>query len=191
MNGLLYSLESKEGSILKLHIGCGNKYLPGFKHVDIMPYDHIDYLTSADKLDMISDNSVEEIYACHILEHFKRNEVIKVLQEWNRVLVPDGVLRLAVPDFEAIVEKYLEDRMLDNFLGLLFGRQSYVYNFHFMTFDFKYLERILKDVGFCDIERYDWKEFLPEGFDDYSRAYLPHMDFNGRLMSLNVTGRKL
>ena len=42
------------------------------------------------------------------------------------------------------------------------------------------------------MQRYDWRDFLPDGFDDYSRCYLPHMDFeHGQLMVLNVTAEKI
>ncbi len=76
-------------------------------------------------------------------------------------------------------------------MGLLYGGQDYEYNYHYCTFDFQLLKEKLEHAGFTDIERYDWKEFLPDGYDDFSRAYLPYMDFeNGRLMSLNVKARK-
>ena len=61
---------------MKLHIGCGEKYLPGWKHLDARKFPHVDYVTNKlDKLDMFADNSVEEIYACHVLEHFTRLEM--------------------------------------------------------------------------------------------------------------------
>jgi len=50
---------------------------------------------------------------------------------------------------------------------------------------------LLEKAGFTNISTYDWREFLPDDYDDYSRAYLPHMDFDsGRLMSLNMVARK-
>ena len=58
---------------MKLHIGCGEKFLPGFKHLDVRKYPHIDYVSNADDLSMFDDNSIEEIYACHVLEHFHRS----------------------------------------------------------------------------------------------------------------------
>ena len=71
---------------MKLHIGCGKKYIPGYKHLDVINFDHVDFVCDTRKLTMIEDNSVSEIYACHILEHVERNEVVSVLREWNRVL---------------------------------------------------------------------------------------------------------
>ncbi len=58
----------------KLHLGCGEKFLPGYVHVDARKFPHVDYVTDKlDNLNMFADNSVEEIYACHVLEHFPRS----------------------------------------------------------------------------------------------------------------------
>lgn len=177
---------------MKLHIGCGKKFLPGYKHVDVINYDHIDFVCDARHLKMIEDKSVSEIYACHILEHVERGEVKDVLFEWNRVLRSKGIIRIAVPNFEAVVEEYLENRDLVCFQGLLFGGQTYDYNFHHVAFDYDLLKKYLKDTGFSGIARYDWRDFLPEKYDDFSRAYLPHMDFDkGRLMSLNIMATRV
>lgn len=76
---------------MKLHIGCGERNLPGWKHFDIRKVDdHIDFVGTADDLSQFEDDSIEEIYACHILEHFGRHEVDRVLMEWTRVLVRGG-----------------------------------------------------------------------------------------------------
>ncbi len=177
---------------MKLHIGCGPKNLPSWKHYDIRKIDdHIDYVGSADDLSIFADNSIEEIYACHLLEHFGRHKVDNVLREWFRVLVHKGTIHIAVPDFSAIVEVYNKNHNVQEVMGLLFGGQDYPNNFHYCTFDYTLLSEKLLTIGFVDIERYNWRDFLPEGYDDFSRAYLPHMDFqNGTLMSLNVKAIK-
>lgn len=59
----------------KLHLGCGNKFLEGYKHVDLLDLPHIDYKTSVDNLSMIENESIDEIYACHVLEHTGRLKV--------------------------------------------------------------------------------------------------------------------
>ncbi len=179
---------------MKIHIGCGEKFLPGYTHVDARDFPHVDYVTDKlDKLDMFQNDSADEIYACHVLEHFTRAEMKRgdLLQEWHRILKRGGILRIAVPDFEAIVAEYLATKNLETVMGLLYGGQNYEYNFHYQAYDFRRLEDLLKRSGFSDVERYDWREFLPEDYDDFSRAYLPHMDFDrGRLMSLNVIAKK-
>ena len=53
------------------------------------------------------------------------------------------------------------------------------------------MTRDLKSVGFRDVKRYDWKKTEHFYIDDYSQAYLPHMDkIRGNLMSLNVEAVK-
>lgn len=46
----------------------------------------------------LEDNSVEAIYASHLLEHFPRHKTRAVLAEWHRVLKPGGEIRILVPD---------------------------------------------------------------------------------------------
>ena len=55
---------------MKLHLGCGKRYLDGFKHVDYSDFPHIDYIKPIYPLDFIKDRSVDEIYCSHALEYF-------------------------------------------------------------------------------------------------------------------------
>jgi predicted SAM-dependent methyltransferase len=177
---------------VKLHLGCGKRFIPGFTHVDVVPFDHVDYITSIDNLPTFADNSVDLIYNCHVLEHFHREKVYKVLREWYRVLKPDGILRTSVPDFNALCELYMETRDLSNVIGPIMGRQDYLYNIHYNVFDLNTLERDLLKAGFVEIQRYDWTKTEHVDLDDFSQAYYPHMDKeNGKLLSLNVEARKI
>jgi len=177
---------------ISLHLGCGKTFIPEFTyHIDIRKFSHIDYVTSVDKLEMFKDNSVDLIYACHVLEHFRRNRIEDVLREWCRVLKPNGILRLAVPDFEKLVEVYLKYNDLKLLLGSLFGRQDYPENTHYIVFDFSTLSEILKKVGFKKIYRYDWRKTIHKDYDDRSQSYIPHLDKEkGVLISLNVEAVK-
>ena len=75
-------------------------------------------------------------------------------------------------------------------IGFLSGGQRDKYDFHYINFDIYILEKLLKACGFDNIERYNTHEFLVDK-DDYSKCYLPHMDFdNGELMSLNIICKK-
>lgn len=176
---------------IKLNLGCGERYIPGFVHIDIRKLPHVDYVASVDKLDMFKDNSVDLIYACHLLDHFRRNQVEDVLREWHRVLKSGGILRLAVSDFEKLVEVYLKYRDLKLILGPLVGRQDYPENTHYTAFDYSTLAEVLKKVGFKNIYRYDWRKTIHKDYDDLSQAYIPHMDKEkGILISLNVEAVK-
>jgi hypothetical protein len=63
-----------------------------------------------------------------------------------------------------------------------------------MIFDFETLRQGLKEAGFENIQRYDWRgsDVGLLGVDDFSQAYLPHMQKeSGRLMMLNVEAIRL
>jgi predicted SAM-dependent methyltransferase len=176
---------------VRLHIGCGEKYIPGFVHIDVRKFPHIDHVASAEKLTMFADDSVDLIYCAHILEHFPRAKTSEVLAEWRRVLRPGGTLRLAVPDFEALSEVYQKTKDISLVIGPVVGRQNYPENLHYMIFDFPSLKKMLEDVGFRNVRRYDWRETVHKDYDDFSQAYIPHMDKErGRLISLNVEADK-
>lgn len=185
---------------IKLHLGCGKRFLPGFVHIDINNLQHIDHCTTIDNLEMFDDNSVEEIYTCGAIGYYDREEMRSLLAEWNRVLIRGGVLRISVVDFEKQVELYLNSgKTMDSLgvLGPIFGKWHYTKPngdtsvvYKKTALDYKSLEKILNSNGFCDYRRYDWRDFLPKGYDDYSRAYVPHNDENGTHIMLNVECRK-
>jgi predicted SAM-dependent methyltransferase len=178
---------------LKLHLGCGPRYIAGFVHVDILPAAHVDIVGPVEQLPM-ADASVSLIYASHILEHFGRYEYKAVLREWFRVLQPGGILRLAVPDFAACAAIYYESGLVDGLsglVGLIVGGQRDSNDYHKMIFDEESLRRDLLDLGFRDVRRWDWQTTEHAEVDDYSQAYIPHMrKEDGRLMSLNLEAVK-
>jgi predicted SAM-dependent methyltransferase len=57
-----------------------------------------------------SDGSVAAIYASHVLEHLYREEAQRLVKECMRVLAEGGVLRVVVPDLEAIIREYMGER---------------------------------------------------------------------------------
>ena len=183
---------------MQLNLGCGKRQIPGFVHVDLADFPHIDYKQDVRDLSCFGDHTVELIYACHVLEYFDREEALRVLTEWKRVLKPGGIIRLAVPDAEALFEVYRRTRDLSLILGPLYGRSSIqetasdVYLYHKTIYDFTSLKQALESCGFSDVRKYDWRKTIHKDYDDFSQAYFPHMDKeNGLLISLNVEAIKL
>jgi len=176
---------------MKLHLGCGKRYIPGFTHIDLVEYPHIDYKNSIDDLSIFEDNSIDLIYNCHVLEHFHKKKIPEVLNEWYRVLKPKGILRISVPDFQQLIKVYKKWKDIDIIQGPLLGGQTYLYNFHNTIFDYDSLIKYLYDSGFKSMHRYDWKNTEHANIDDYSQAYIPHMDKkNGIMISLNIEAIK-
>lgn len=177
---------------MKLHLGCGYKKLDGFVNVDIRPETKCDVIDDVATLKEFKNNSVEMIYACHILEHFGRESYMDVLKRWAEVLERGGILRISVPDLYKVSElHYTKKYTLKQLMGFLYGGQNYSENFHYVGFDFDTLKEDLEDLGFVDIKRWDWRETEHGSVDDFSQAYLPHMDKeNGEIMSLNIQAVK-
>lgn len=182
---------------LKLNLGCWHRDIPGFTNVDLCDMPHIHHKTSIDQLPMIADGACELVYASHSLEYFDRQDAERVLAEWRRVLRPGGVLRLAVPDFDALLEVYKRSGELRFLLGPLYGRmeidtpQGKQKLYHRTVYNFSHLQALLECCGFANVRRYDWRQTVHRDFDDHSQAYWPHMDKdNGLLVSLNVEADK-
>jgi len=177
---------------IKLHLGSGKRYLAGYLHIDISDHDHIDIKSSVDNLSGIENDTVSEIYASHVFEYFDRNEALLVLNEWKRVLIKGGILRLAVPNAESLFEVYKQTKNIETILGPMYGRwpigdDRFIY--HKTIYDQQSLTTILEIAGFENIELWDWREVFSSNldYDDHSQAYYPHMDKeNGTHISLNI-----
>lgn len=101
---------------VRLNLGGGHVHLNGFVSIDRKEGQEVYPLAYA-------DNSVDEIIASHVLEHFSHNqEAGNVLKHWIEKLKPGGRLRLAVPDFEELAKLYLA--------GAPVAIQSYVMGGH-------------------------------------------------------------
>lgn len=178
--------------MIKLHLGCGwRNFGKEWIHIDGGDYSHLDYhdITSLP----YEDNTVSIIYASHVIEYFDKNEVLNILTEWHRVLMPGGTIRIAVPDFLKLMWVYQDTKDLNSILGPLFGKMPMgdITIYHKTVYDFNLLKQLLQSLGFHDIIHYNWKETEHAHHDDHSQAYYPHMDKeNGLLISLNVEATK-
>ncbi len=177
---------------VNLHLGCGGVSIPGYINIDLKTRPGVDLVSDLRRLPF-AEREVDFIYACAVIEHFERNEWRSVLAHWNAVLRDGATLRLSTSDFAACVAEYAEAGNITDITGLIIGGQRDFYDWHGMIFDFELMRGGLEEAGFTNIRRYDWREtdLGRAGIDDYSQAYLPHMDKeNGRLMALNIEADK-
>ena len=176
--------------MMKLHLGCGKRYLKGFVHVDLADFEHIDFKKDIRDLSFLEDKSATEIYVSHAFEYFDRVEAQDVLRSWFNTLSPGGNLYIVVPDFDALLRIYsLSSNDLDSILGPLFGRwrigDEIVH--HKTTYNLKGLMEVLSMAGFGAIEQFDPVVFLggiDPTYDDHSLAFWPHFDRTGVQVSL-------
>jgi len=136
---------------MKLNLGGGNQKIPGFINVDRLNGQE------AYPLPAYADGSVDEIRASHILEHFGHREVPEVLKEWVRVLKPGGVLKIAVPDFDYLVQHRHDELPLESYL---MGGQSDQNDYHKSIFSERKLRDLMRYVGLTDVTR--WQSELQD-----------------------------
>lgn len=175
---------------MKLHLGCGKRnFGTDWVHVDQTDYPHVTW-KDVTRLPY-TKQSCDLIYASHLLEYFDTVEVVHVLEEWFRVLKSGGVLRLAVPDFDALCTMYRRGIPLEKLIGPLYGKWGSPPVYHKTVYDFDSLKNVLTSVGFGEVRHYDWRHTEHAEHDDHSQAYIPHMDKeHGTLLSLNVEATK-
>ena len=184
---------------IKLHLGCFHKKIHGFTNVDIREDVNPDLVDDVFKLENIENDSVDLIYTCHVLEHASREEAMNAIKRWYAVLKTGGVLRVSVPDLQALFEYYICYKDLKPIQCLLYGSQKHPYDFHYTGWDYSSLKKDLESAGFNSIKRYDWRDTEHFYIDDYSQSYLPKISYTsrqkrgiieGKLMSLNVEAVK-
>ncbi len=182
---------------MKLHLGCGGKFLEGFIHVDMDEKDHIDFPNTDLRSLPFESNTVDLIYSCGNLEYYDQEEIPIVLKEWCRVMKQGSIIRLSVPNFDSIINVYQNNGKNifgEGILGPIFGKwklSNGKYIYHKTVFDFNSLEKHLTNVGFGNIRRYNHDDVMPVGYDYYSMAYIPYKDPNGIQISLNIEANKL
>lgn len=134
--------------VTRLDIGCGNHLKEGFIGID--PFiDHPNVIkTSMDALPF-EDNSVDEIYSSHALEHIGKYHVPPTLREWYRVLKPTGHIELHVPDLKWCVLNWLmKGEPTDWNLDTIFGNQEHAGEYHRTGFTVESLRNYVAQAGF-------------------------------------------
>ena len=179
---------------MKLNLGCGKRnFGKDWVHIDGSNYDHIH---SHDIVNLpFEENTIDIIYASHVFEYFDREEADDVLKKWKKCLKPNGILRLAVPNFNMYARLYTDGKItLDQCVGPLYGKWKMTDTdtiYHKTTYDFESLKRKLEENEFSNIKLWNWREVEHGNIDDYSQSYIPHMNKeSGHLMSLNIECNK-
>jgi predicted SAM-dependent methyltransferase len=111
----------------------------------------------------LTDKSVAIVYSSHMLEHLDREGALQFLAEAQRVLVNNGIIRLAVPDLRRRILQYLEHGDGDRFIGSLTMRSHNLRTIqdkikmllvgdrdHRWMYDAKSLSRLLNLNGFSN-----------------------------------------
>ncbi len=85
---------------IKLNLGSGSSNIDGFINLDILPLPNIDIICDLNKNIPLQDNSVNEIYTSHTLEHIQNT--VHLMEEIYRICKPNALVKIKVPYFKSI-----------------------------------------------------------------------------------------
>ena len=164
---------------LKLNLGCGGKYMPGYVNIDKVAWGSRDPDIIADvlNLDMYADGVVDHIHAYGLLEHVPPWDTVRALREWFRVLRPGGTIHLEVPDLERIFESWfvrgdLSEQLAINYIfgGNKMPNKVYPDQHHLTGFTLSRLASVMSEAGFADIRRVEGKMHWALAVDAHKEA---------------------
>lgn len=98
INADLTKIISNRGTF-KLELGCGpNAKNDQYFTLDIQSFDGVDVVADLnEKIDLIPDSCVTELYTRHALEHV--DNLIGLMEEIHRICTPGAVVSITVPHF--------------------------------------------------------------------------------------------
>ena len=147
-----YELDIQPDKV-RLNLGCSTYYIPGFTNIDQFEKFHPDLVADVRNLPYGPD-TVDEIYAGHLLEHLTWDEGQAALKHWWTVLKKGGVIRITVPNFDLLAKRYLA---APTAAAMRFMNDWYIYSYvqdshHRYTYGPALLKEAMTLAGFGDIE---------------------------------------
>lgn len=165
-NGSLTTfIDERKPTAVKLHLGCGGMRWKDFINVDMNPYDaaYPDSSRNGCVADVfadmrslgLADNSVDEIFTSHTVDHFPRWEAIDMFRDWHRMLKPGGLVVIEAADFLRCVLWLLHPSQKKRALARsqFYGNQWDRIDFetHRYVWSSRELSETLRDIGFRDL----------------------------------------
>lgn len=111
-----------ENALKFLHVGCGkkSKQQTPFANtnwreikLDINPDVKPDLIGSMTNMNQVEDECIDAIYSSHNIEHLYPHEVPQAIQEFKRILKPDGFILITCPDLQSVCEFVAKDQLLE------------------------------------------------------------------------------
>ncbi|WP_447598137.1 class I SAM-dependent methyltransferase [Nitrospira sp. Nam80] len=91
----------------RLNVGCGPCAAPGWINADVRAGQGVDLVGDIRSGLALDSDSMQYIVAIHVLQDLSYTDIPIALKELRRMLVPDGVLRLGLPDLDQAIRAYL------------------------------------------------------------------------------------
>lgn len=159
-------------------LGCSQR-VEGWISFDIAPGGN--YLGDIRNLSVFKNDSINKVYASHVLEHISCKDAQVALKEMYRILKPGGEVFLAVPDM-LIISKLLETEFAETAMDVIFGVNRPVKDWHpqhMYGYTKSLLRKLMEEIDFISIQ--DFEPFI----QDTTQFYVGHIK-----ISICFTGKK-
>jgi len=113
-----------------LNLGCGSHFHADWTNVDFTSTGEEVIAHNLREGAPFNDNVFDLVYHSHVLEHFSKDEGVHFVKECHRVLKPGGILRVVVPDLEAIARIYIQ--ALENALA---GKTEWTHHYQWILLE--------------------------------------------------------
>ena len=159
---------------MRLHVG-GTEVKTDWKIFNISHIPGVDFLGDIVNLSQFDDESCEEVYASHVLEHVPQQKVLDTLKGLHRILKPGGKFYVSVPDLDVLCHLFINPLATPavkfHVMRMLFGGQVDQHDFHFFGWNQLFMFDFLRQAGFSKAERIesfglfkDTSDYKPYGF---------------------------
>lgn len=158
----------KSGGENFLNLGCGSILIKDWINCDFFVF-----RPGASRPDWMQDfryplncpsNSIDGILSEHVIEHLVPSDSFRLLKEAYRILRPGAYLRLSCPDLEKYINFYNDPSSVDpvfkeNWSLAVEGIRALTQSWgHRSLWDFKLLEKLLKEIGFRNIKQVSFRD---------------------------------
>ena len=169
---------------MKLNIG-GEEKKEGWKVLNIQKKEAVDYVGDITDLSQFEDNSIDEIYASHVIEHVTLKNVEKTFKGIHRILKDNGKFYISVPDMDILCKVFTDPKaptkVKFHIMRIMFVGQIDDYDYHYVGWNYIFMKEFLFKTGFKKTERVKSFSLFKDTSD-----YAPY----GAPISLNVIAYK-
>ena len=159
---------------MKLNIG-GEIKKEGWTNFNVQKKPDVDIIGNINDLSQFDDESIEAIYASHVVEHVDQKTIKNTFKGILRTLKKGGKFYISVPDMDVLchffVSPLANKKIKFHTMMMIFGGQIDNYDYHYFGWNYEFMKDYLLEAGFVKIDKVnsfglfdDTSDYKPYGF---------------------------
>ena len=159
---------------MKINIG-GETKKEGWMNYNVQKKPNVDIVGNINDLSQFENESIEEIYASHIIEHVDQKTIKNTFKDIFRILKKKGKFYVSVPDMDVLchffVSPLANKKIKFHTMRMIFGGQVDNFDYHYFGWNYEFMNDYLLEAGFFEIKKVDsfglfndTSDYKPYGF---------------------------